>query len=71
VKEPLVFGFALVVVDVALWRITFVRNDTLRVLLRILNFGLLSWVLFVSSYPSAQPVKCSGKIDLKIGAVPA
>ena len=54
-KEPLVFGFALVVVDVALWRITFVRNDTLRVLLRILNFGLLSWVLFVSSMSPFKP----------------
>jgi small-conductance mechanosensitive channel len=48
VKDPLVLGFVLVAVDVGLWRAAFPRNETIRLLLRLVLFALLSRVLFGS-----------------------
>lgn len=47
-KDPLVLGFVLVALDVGLWRAAFPRNETLRLLLRLALFALLSTVLFGS-----------------------
>jgi small-conductance mechanosensitive channel/CRP-like cAMP-binding protein len=48
VKDPLVSGLVLVALDVALWRLMLPRNDTLRLLLRLVIFGLLTALLFGS-----------------------
>jgi small-conductance mechanosensitive channel/CRP-like cAMP-binding protein len=49
VKDPLVLGFVLVMVDVVLWRAAFPRNDTIRLLLRLVIFALLSALLLFGS----------------------
>lgn len=54
-KDPLVLGFVLVMVDVVLWRAAFPRNDTLRLLLRLGIFALLSAVLFGSALSPFTP----------------
>ncbi|WP_122151840.1 mechanosensitive ion channel family protein [Paraburkholderia sp.] len=45
-KDPLVIGFALLAVDIALWRAGFPRQDTLRLVLRLVIFAFYSAVLF-------------------------
>jgi small-conductance mechanosensitive channel len=48
VKDPLVSGLVLIALDVVLWRLVWPRNDTLRLLLRLLIFGLFTALLFGS-----------------------
>ncbi|MDB5836243.1 MAG: cAMP-binding protein [Caballeronia sp.] len=48
-KDPLVLGFVLIMVDVVLWRAAFPSNDTIRLLLRLVIFGLLSALLLFGS----------------------
>jgi small-conductance mechanosensitive channel/CRP-like cAMP-binding protein len=55
VKDPLVLGFVLIVVDVVLWRAAFPRNDTIRLLLRLVIFALLSALLFGSALSPFTP----------------
>jgi small-conductance mechanosensitive channel/CRP-like cAMP-binding protein len=55
VKDPLVFGFALIAVDIALWRGILLRQATIRLLLRLLTFGLFSWLLFNSDMSPFAP----------------
>ncbi|MFK4441504.1 small-conductance mechanosensitive channel/CRP-like cAMP-binding protein [Caballeronia udeis] len=54
-KDPLVLGFVLVALDVALWRAAFPRNDTIRLLLRLVIFALLSALLFESALSPFTP----------------
>ncbi|KLU26040.1 mechanosensitive ion channel protein MscS [Caballeronia mineralivorans PML1(12)] len=54
-KDPLVLGFVLVVVDVVLWRAAFPRHDTVRLLLRLVIFALLSALLFGSALSPFTP----------------
>ena len=54
-KDPLVLGFVLIMVDVVLWRAAFPRNDTLRLLLRLVIFALLSALLFASALSPFTP----------------
>jgi small-conductance mechanosensitive channel/CRP-like cAMP-binding protein len=55
VRDPLVLGFVLVMVDVVLWRAAFPRNDTIRLLLRLVIFALLSALLFESALSPFTP----------------
>jgi small-conductance mechanosensitive channel/CRP-like cAMP-binding protein len=55
VKDPLVLGFVLVVVDVVLWRAAVPRHDTVRLLLRLMIFALLSALLFGSALSPFTP----------------
>lgn len=48
VNDPLVTGYVLFAVDIALWRSGFPRQDVVRLLFRLLVFGLVSAVLFGS-----------------------
>lgn len=54
-KDPLVLGFVLVAVDVVLWRAAFPRHDTVRLLLRLVIFALLSALLFGSALSPFTP----------------
>ncbi|MDN7181703.1 mechanosensitive ion channel family protein [Caballeronia sp. SEWSISQ10-4 2] len=51
----MVLGFVLVVVDVVLWRAAFPRHDTVRLLLRLVIFALLSALLFGSALSPFTP----------------
>ncbi|MFT4503537.1 mechanosensitive ion channel domain-containing protein [Caballeronia sp. 15711] len=54
-KDPLVLGFVLIMVDVVLWRAAFPRHDTIRLLLRLVIFALLSALLFGSTLSPFSP----------------
>ncbi|HXZ10109.1 MAG TPA: mechanosensitive ion channel family protein [Paraburkholderia sp.] len=47
-KDPLVSGMVLIVLDIALWRLALPRNATLRLLARLVIFGLFTALLFSS-----------------------
>ncbi|MEX3947535.1 mechanosensitive ion channel domain-containing protein [Paraburkholderia sp. EG287B] len=54
--NPLIFGFALVAIDVALWRSAVPRNEVARLLTRLCIYGALSALLFSSGLsPFFQP----------------
>ena len=57
---PLVSGYALFAIDVALWRSGLPRQDVARLLLRLLVFGLLSAVLFGSGL---SPLSATPRLD--------
>lgn len=47
-KNPLILGFAIVAVDVVVWRARLPGNDLARLFIRLGLFFVLSWVLFSS-----------------------
>jgi small-conductance mechanosensitive channel/CRP-like cAMP-binding protein len=68
VKDPLIFGFALIAVDFALWRGVFLRHDTLRLVLRLVVFVLFSWLLFDSGMSPFAPAPWSSTLLLHVPA---
>jgi small-conductance mechanosensitive channel len=48
VNNPLVFGFALVAIDVAAWSCALPRNEVARLLIRLVIYAIFSFVLFSS-----------------------
>src|SRR5258705_1624763 len=70
VKDPLVLGFLLVAVDVAVWRSGLPRNEAARLFVRLIVFGLLSAVLFssglspfgVAPWPESAPRHVDGQV---------
>ncbi|MGF6776621.1 mechanosensitive ion channel domain-containing protein [Paraburkholderia sp. GAS334] len=54
-KDPLIYGLLLVALDIVLWRAAFPRRDLLRLVARLLIFGLLSLVLFGSGLSPLTP----------------
>ena len=54
-NDPLACGYALIAIDVALWRSDFPRRDIARLSLRLVVFGLLSAVLFGYGFNPLSP----------------
>jgi small-conductance mechanosensitive channel/CRP-like cAMP-binding protein len=47
-NNPLLVGYALVIVDIAIWRFRFPENEIVRLIVRLVVFALLSALLFTS-----------------------
>ncbi|CAG4889601.1 mechanosensitive ion channel family protein [Paraburkholderia saeva] len=67
-KDPLILGLVLIAIDVVLWRAAFPRRAPIRLVVRLVIFGLLSLVLFGSGLSPLTPPAIADSLPRRIAA---